>query len=234
MSLIVALIMAVVLAFILRKPLSVLPIPCYVLAALISAAGIYLTINPQPILAVRAVASVIQKGQLGFGLFAIVMFVGAFGKDSVASRYFGTVRTELSIFASILIVGHFALYIGNYLRLIGGFFGLPLGVMSSLVIAFIMLVLLVLLFSTSLRIVKKNMSVLGWKRVQRLAYPFFILIWLHLFGFLAIPALNGSMAAIVNLCVYSAVFITYAALRIRQTLAHRERVVGTKRAVSLR
>ncbi|MDR1015474.1 MAG: hypothetical protein LBL86_10950 [Coriobacteriales bacterium] len=222
MSLIVSLVTAAALALVLRRPLSTVSASCYVAAALLGAAGTYFTLNPQPFPAMRAGVSVIQRGQLGFGLFAVVMFVGAFGKDSAVYGRLAPVRAELSIVASILTIGHFALYLGNYLRLLQGLLGLPPSVVSSLAVALVLLVLLTVLSVTSLRVVKKHMGAVGWKRLQRLAYPFFALIWLHLLGFLAVPASHGSMPALLDLCTYTLVFLAYAALRIRQALIARE------------
>jgi DMSO/TMAO reductase YedYZ heme-binding membrane subunit len=95
--------------------------------------------------------------------------------------------------------------------------------MFSLVIALIMLVTLAVLTATSLRFVKKHMGTLAWKRVQRLAYPFFALIWLHLLGFLAVPATHGSTAALIDFCIYTAVFLAYVTLRCRQALTDMSR-----------
>jgi DMSO/TMAO reductase YedYZ heme-binding membrane subunit len=59
------------------------------------------------------------------------------------------------------------------------------------------------------------MSAKQWKRVQLLAYPFYLLVYIHLMIILYPVALNGSSTALTSVVVYSALFIAYTALRIR-------------------
>lgn len=225
MSFAISIIIAVVFSIVFRKPLQRSPWVFYILAVLICAAGIYLTYSPLSNQIVRVIAYAIQKGHLGLALFAVVMFVGVFDRNSVVRRYFTPVRAELSIVASILIVGHLAPYLGNYFGHISSFFSLRPSIISSLIIALILLVLLILLFLTSFNFVKKKMDAGKWKSVQKLAYPFFGLIFFHLFGYLLIPTLSGSATALINVIIYGLLFILYSGLRVRRALLDRSRTV---------
>jgi DMSO/TMAO reductase YedYZ heme-binding membrane subunit len=221
MSLIVSLIAATAFAVLCAKPLRHAPWVFYLLAALVAAGGIYLTYQPVSSAIIRSIVFAIQKGQVAFSLFAVVMFIGVFGQDSKARRLLNPVRAELSIIAALLIVGHFVPYLSNYLGYAASLLSLRLSILSSLAIALILLVLLVLLTATSLGAVKRRMDTVRWKAVQRLAYPFFGLIFCHLLGYLLIPALNGSGRAILGVAVYTAVFGAYTALRARRALVER-------------
>jgi DMSO/TMAO reductase YedYZ heme-binding membrane subunit len=53
-----------------------------------------------------------------------------------------------------------------------------------------------------------------WKKIQKLAYPFFGLVYVHLMIMFLPPALKGGEAAQISVIVYSAVFISYAVLRL--------------------
>ncbi|MDR1088555.1 MAG: ferric reductase-like transmembrane domain-containing protein [Coriobacteriales bacterium] len=222
MSLILSLLIMTALAAAIRTPLKRFPLLFYGLAVAVSAAGLYCTLVPSPSPLIRAFAFALQKGQLSFSLFALVMFIGVFANDSALRRYFNPVRAELSILAAILIAGHFALYLRNYLLFAGDLFSFNANILASLALALALLVLLVVLTLTSFNAVKRRMNAGTWKAVQKLAYPFFGIVYFHLLGYLLPSALSGSTSAQINLAVYSIIFITYAALRIRKALRDRE------------
>jgi DMSO/TMAO reductase YedYZ heme-binding membrane subunit len=60
------------------------------------------------------------------------------------------------------------------------------------------------------------MTARSWKQLQRFAYLFFILIFLHLSGYLLYPALQGSQSALLNLTVYLVILVAYIILRVRR------------------
>ncbi len=77
-----------------------------------------------------------------------------------------------------------------------------------------LLVLLVVLGVTSFAFVKRQMSTASWKKVQKLAYPFFGLVYVHLLLMLLPSALHGGLAAQASVAVYSVVFVGYALCRV--------------------
>lgn len=222
MSLIVSLIIMTLVAILIRKPLKRFPVVFYVLALLASALGVYFTLYTNPNAAVRAVAFAVQKGHVGFALFAVVMFVGIFSNDSRVRRYFNPVRAELSIMAAILIAGHFCLYLRNYMFVLGDFASVKTNVLFSLIIALVILALLIVLTFTSFNAIKRKMKPKTWKRVQTFAYVFFGLIYLHMLGYLLPAALSGSARAITNVAVYSVIFLVYVVLRTRKAVADKK------------
>jgi len=226
MSLIVSLLLVTVFAGVCQRPLAHFPALFYVLALLVCIVGIYFTLSPHSSPAVRTITFAIQKGHLGFAFFTVVMFIGVLGHSSSARRYLTPVRAQFSIIAGILIVGHLTPYLGNYLAFIPSLFSLRPSIASSLVIALILLVLLALLVVTSFNAVKKMMDAGKWKTVQKLAYPFFGLVFFHLLGYLMIPVLSGSTSTLVNLTVYCVVFALYVILRIRRAVLDKHALVG--------
>ena len=71
-----------------------------------------------------------------------------------------------------------------------------------------------ILLVTSFQVVKRRMSAARWKGVQRLAYPFYLLTYVHLLLMLAPSALHGGVAATTSVAVYSIVFAAYVVLRL--------------------
>lgn len=103
-----------------------------------------------------------------------------------------------------------AVYLESYLpRLLGGG-EIGGNVMGAFVLAVVLLVLLVVLGVTSFAFVKRQMSTASWKKVQKLAYPFFGLVYVHLLLMLLPSALHGGLAAQASVAVYSVVFVGYA------------------------
>lgn len=118
------------------------------------------------------------KCVLSLALFVVVMYIGVFAKGSKVHQWLKPVRSELSIIACILACGHMAVYLGSYAPRLGGTLGV--NVVSALVVALALLVLLLVLGVTSFGFVKKHMRTEGWKRLQRWAYVFFGLAYVHL------------------------------------------------------
>jgi len=226
MTLIASLLVMTALALASRPALKAAPWACYIVAAFVAAAAVFLTVNPHPSPALRVMAFAVQKGQAGFALFAVVMFIGVFEQGSWVRQWLGPVRAELSVTAAILICAHFGPYMANYLVLSAGLLGLKTSVFVSLLIAMVLLVLLVLLTATSLKAVKAKMSANAWHRVQACAYVFFALVYLHLLGYLLVPAMSGSATAPVLIGVYTLVFAAYALLRVRKALLDRRQSIA--------
>lgn len=156
----------------------------------------------------------IQKCMLALALFTTVMFIGVLPKKVKGSTSLLAIRSNMSIMACFLALAHMGVYLGTYLASL--FSGAPLktNVLLSFVVALAVFVLLLVLGVTSFRTVKSRMSGTAWKSVQKLAYPFFILTYVHLVIVLAPAAAHGGAAAQTTIAVYSAVFGFYAVLRI--------------------
>jgi DMSO/TMAO reductase YedYZ heme-binding membrane subunit len=161
---------------------------------------------------------IMRRGYIALALFTLVMFVGVFSDDSAIRRALLPIRAELSISAAIFIVGHFLPYLTGYLQLFFDSAALRVNIALSLIISLVLLLLLLVLTITSFNVVRRHMKPGTWKRVQRLSYLFFLLVYAHLIGFLLPSALQGSPVALTSITVYSLVFLSYGALRLRRHL----------------
>ena len=196
----------------LRTPLHKWPVAFYVLAVAADVAYVIGVEGLLPRVVMGPLTLLMGKCVLSLALFVVVMYIGVFAKGSKVHQWLKPVRSELSIIACILACGHMAVYLGSYAPRLGGTLGV--NVVSALVVALALLVLLLVLGVTSFAFVKRQMSTASWKKVQKLAYPFFGLVYVHLLLMLAPSALHGGVAATTSVAVYSIVFAAYVVLRL--------------------
>lgn len=130
------------------------------------------------------------------------------------------VRAELSLAACLLAVGHMAAYLGAYASMLVS--GSAKGnVVMAFVVAMALLVLLLILGVTSINRVKRAMLSERWAALQRWAYVFFGLVYVHLALMLAPAAFRGGQSAQESLAVYTAVFGVYAVARLARAYVDR-------------
>ena len=179
--------------FALRNPLKACPMAFYAAALLVDVAFVAGTFWGMPRDAWSVFFVLIQKCLLPLALFVVVMYIGVLDRGSRACMWLKPVRAELSIVAWLLSLGHVA---------------------ASFAVAVVLLALLAVLGVTSFNLVKRRMRTETWKKVQKLAYPFFLLTYVHLLLMLAPSALHGGVAATTSVAVYSIVFAAYVVLRL--------------------
>ncbi|MGV8083827.1 MAG: ferric reductase-like transmembrane domain-containing protein [Coriobacteriia bacterium] len=156
----------------------------------------------------------IQKGWIAFILLAIVMFIGAFDQSWKIRQWLNPIRTELSILACLLALGHVAGYLTSYLTtLIFDSGVIPPVVLVSLSISIVLFALLLVLTITSLKSVRQRMNKATWKKIQRTSYVFFGLVYAHLMLMLVPGALKGAAASTYSVVIYTVIFAAYLILR---------------------
>ena len=167
---------------------------------------------------------------LATALFAVVMYMAVLPRGGRAVRRLLPIRAELSIIASILTLGHNVAYGKTYfirLELLRG--ELLWAAICSVVLIALMLPLMV----TSFPKIRKKMKAKAWKRLQRLAYGFYGLTYIHAM-ILAVHFLKaGKGEYILNILLYSAVFIPYGILRLRKALAKKHPAILNRLTASL-
>lgn len=216
----IVLVITAAVSLLLRNPLRKWPWLFYVLAVAVDVLFLAESFMPRSVWSL--LLTLVQKCMLPLALFAVVMFIGVFARDSKVGSWLRPVRAELSIIAWILSLGHMTVYLMSYVPrvLAGGSLGG--NVALSFVVALVLFALLLMLGITSFNGVKKRMKADSWKRVQLLAYPFFGLIYVHVLLMLLPSALHGGVAAQVSVAVYTMVFGTYAVLRVARAMKDRK------------
>ena len=219
MLFLIAVIVAVCIAIFLKTPLKKCQIAFYLTAVIISAAVSIFDFRGAPDFVNNYIIALFSRGVLATGLWAVVMWTGALPNGSKPIKALMPIRGELSIFAALLTLGH---NIGFGKTYFVRMFTAP-GSMSSQqlaagMISIIMLLIMLPLTVMSFPKIRKKIKPKTWKNIQRSAYAFYALIYTHVM-ILNIPfALAGRSGYLLNVAVYSVIFIGYAACRIRKQI----------------
>ena len=168
----------------------------------------------------------LAHGAFATALFILVMFAGAFPPESKFYKKYIPIRMELSIIASILTLGHNIGYGKTYfVRLFTEFSAIKASHAVAAVCSMLMIVIMLPLAVTSFPSIRKKMNSKAWKRLQRTAYCFYGLIYLHTMMLYVPIARTGSVSGVLNVAVYSMIFFCYAGMRIQKAIKKRGRSV---------
>ncbi len=219
---VVALLAAVLFVAVFKRPLRKVPWVFYIVAV---AFDIFVIASPGMALPVwlrQTVVAAQNRCVFAFALFIIVMFIGVLKDGTSLKKWLLPIRAELSILAAILTVGHVVRYAGIYsVRVLENPASLYNGVLASFAVSAVLVVLLAVLTVTSFGFAKKAMGAKGWKRLQRLSYAFFGLIYVHVLLIMLHSALNGGTNALVSIVTYGVVLAIYVGLRVRRYVEDR-------------
>lgn len=211
-----------VIVALLQKPIKRWPVVFYVLALAGTCYYLYATQFGAPAFIWKYGLIFFQRCIIAMALFTLVMFVSVFPNDSKFRALFGPLRRELSILAFIFASGHIVGYLESFVpQLATNASAMNTNLVFSLAVSCIITLLLVALTVTSVNAVHKRMSAKTWKRIQMLAYPFYVLIFVHLFIVLFPSALAGSETIVVNFFVYAVLLTLYVVFRIGKAVLDR-------------
>ncbi len=225
MSFLICFILTALLSVALRKPIHKVPWVFYIVCVLLNVLLISMRVVTLPQEIMPALSFLMQRANLSMALFTVVMFIGVLPRSGNLSHWLRPIRAELSIMASILIVGHMILYLMTYIpRFMSGLM-VKTNVYVSFAVAIALLVLVLLLGITSFRFVKRHMKARTWKKIQNLSYIFYALVFLHLMLMFAPGFMAGQQLAVTQVVVYCVVFAAYVVLRVwRAIVDKREKV----------
>ena len=209
----IALALAAAFAYFLRRPLREHAWAFYGMACVIDVLMVADAIaRVSPVIA-RVLFPYLEQSLFAFGLLTIVMLVGVLPEGNL-KRSLRPIRGELSIVAALLIAGHVIHYANPMLtRMFFGGLGASGGTFWGTVLSMALIVLLVVLTVTSFKAIRSAMKPATWKRVQMLAYPFYLLVFCHVFAMLFPSAMSGGEKATVNVALYAIVLVVYAVAR---------------------
>lgn len=214
--------LAILFVFVFKKAIRRAPWVFYVLAIAVDA---FVLVSPQldlPVWVRETVVLANVRCLFAFGLLIIVMYTGVLRDGSRLKHWLLPIRSELSIIATILAASHVVRYLGVYSpRVLSSPVAMENGIVLSFCVAVVLTCLFVVLGVTSFGLVKRAMGARRWKLIQRLAYPFFALVYVHVLLVLARSALSGGTSARVSVVLYGCILVVYAILRIRRFLEDR-------------
>ena len=209
---------------IIKKKSNILYIICTVIS-LLTVAGCWSGFAAKlPATVVKYLWDPLQNGTIATAIFVWVMYAGALKPGVELRKYLLPIRGEISIIASILTLGHnFALGRVYFFKLFTNPADFSIWQILASVCSVLMILIMLPLFITSFPEVRKKMDGRKWKKLQRWAYLFYGLIYVHVL-LLFIPASrDGDTNALLNIIVFSLVFLAYAALRIKKAMEKRNK-----------
>ena len=207
---------------------------CYILTTILSillVIGSYTgVIWTLPAWFTTMILPILIKSTFSTAIFVIVMYTGAFKNGSKLIKFLMPIRAELSIIAGILTLAHNISFGKNhFVNLFTAPETMSTNMKAAAGVSIILIAIMVPLLITSFPMVRKSMKPKAWKSLQRTAYLFYGLIYVHVMLIMVPVALSGNTTYIINVLVYSVVFITYAVMRISKYLAKKS-AAKSKRA----
>lgn len=153
-----------------------------------------------------------SKGILGTAIFTAVMYTAVLDKKRAFTKKLYRIRGEISIIGCLLTLGHNAAFGRTiFVTLFTNPLSFETPKLIAAIISVILILLLLPLMITSFKCVRKKMQYKVWKSIQRLAYIFYALIYIHIMC-LFIPRIGSGK--LVDILIYSTAFISYFVLRI--------------------
>lgn len=219
MLLIISLVLAVAFVFLCGKALKKHPILFYSGAGIITIVLALIPFDGVPNFVNNYILALFRRGSLATAIFIIVMYTGALKNGSALMKKLIVIRGELSIMASIMILCH-NIFFGKiyFVRLFTSASTMPVTQLLAAIASLLMLVIMIPLTIMSFPKVRKKMKPKLWKRLQRFAYVFYALIYIHIFllTYSSAQARRGDYA--LSLILYTIVFGVYLVMRVRKYL----------------
>ena len=228
MLLIISLLIVSIFIYFLKDSLKKHSYAYYIGAAVISVVVYIISLYTQSLFVKNVVLGIFTKGSIGTAMFVVVMYTGALPKGNRLIPPLMKIRGELSIMAAILVLCHNFTYGRTYFRMLfTRTAALSVTQRVAAVISLILILIMIVLTVISFPVIRRKMPAKKWKQLQRTAYVFYGLMYVHIM-LINIPyARLGNVMYVINVIIYSIVFLGYAAMRI--TKAFRTKAVGTSR-----
>ena len=220
MLLIISLIIVALFIYFLKDSLKKYANIFYIGAAVISIAVFLLEFLPMHLFVKNNILGIFAKGSIGTAMFVVVMYTGALPKGNKLIAPLMKIRGELSITAAILVLCHNFTYGMTYFRMLFTKTSLLSATqLAAAVISLVLIAIMIVLTVTSFPSVRKKMQAKKWKQLQRTAYVFYGLMYVHIM-LINIPyARLGLGMYVANVVIYSIVFLGYAAMRISKAVS---------------
>lgn len=156
---------------------------------------------------------IFSRGIFATASFMIVMFLGTITKHNDFSKKLMAIRGEMSIMASLLVFSHNIIFGLRYFPILfTNPSSMPQRQLIASIITIFLLLMLIPLFVTSFKTVRRKMKAKSWKNLQKMAYPFFIGIYIHV---MVLYSANWK-ENMVGVVIYTLIYLAYIILRLRK------------------
>lgn len=221
-SIILVLILSLQFTKFISKNAKILYFMAYIIGFLIIVYRLFFIQTVKLPVVISQIERVIAMGAFTGAMFAIVMYTGALDNKKSYTKKLMSIRAELSIIASILFLSHTIPYCVTFFKNISK---MDMSQLSTIVYLFlsltaiICLVIIIPLWITSYKNIRKKMNAKNWKKLQKFAYCVYLLIYAHIsFLFLGMGRKQYDKFAI-----YTIFFGLYFILKIRKNIAQKEK-----------
>lgn len=152
-----------------------------------------------------------KRGAFSTALFIVVMYLGALDSKYSLVRTLMGIRGQLSILAYILTLGHNIIYgKKHFVKLFTDPWSMKPQTLAAAILSIVMICIMLPLMATSFQAVRRKMGARSWKTLQRLAYVFFGLTYVHIMV-LFVPNWEKKY---VDVIAYTLIFGLYLVLRV--------------------
>lgn len=152
---------------------------------------------------------IFMKGNVAMAFFLLVMFAGALNKKWGITKKLLSIRAEMAILGSILVLPHCIMYVVRFINKIMTGKQITALYVVYIIVGIVAFLMMIPLFVTSFKKFRMNMNFKKWKRLQRLAYPFYFLVYVHI-----MLALLNNKIDLVKVITYTVLFVVYFILKI--------------------
>lgn len=226
MLFITALVLALFLACFGDKALKKHPVPFYIAGTVITIAVVIVSqtdmMRTLPEFVRNYVIGIFSKGSLAAALWCVVMWAGAFPNGSAPIKKIMPIRGELSILATVITLSHIITYGVQYIKTLSNNIKLGRSFTTEFILTCITVIILTLIMLPlaiiSFKKIRKKMNPKTWKNIQRFAYAFYALIYIHIVVLYIPQAQRGMTDKYISIIAYSMIFISYMAMRIRKSV----------------
>ena len=218
MLFLIALTIAVLFSVLCAGALKKAPAAFYIGGTLISVLMIVLAQQPVENIIIRKyVIGLFSRGALAGALWMVVMGMRVLPDGSKAIKRLMPIRGELSIFAATVTLSHIVFFGISYIKqLTNPNFSKTADFLLTCAVCAALVLIMVPLTVISFKKIRKKMNAKKWKNIQRAAYVFYALIYLHIIILFIPKAKAGIEGYFFSCVVYTAVFGAYMILRIRK------------------
>lgn len=218
MLFLIAFAVAVLFSVLCAGALKKVPAAFYVGAALVSALMVVLAQQPvENVILRKYVIGLFSRGALAGALWVVVMGMRVLPDGSKAIKRLMPIRGELSIFAATVTLSHISVYGLSYIkRLTDSNISKTTDFLLSFAVCAALVLIMLPLTVISFKKIRKKMNAKKWKNIQRAAYVFYALIYLHIIMLFIPKARAGMEGYFLSCVVYTAVFGAYLILRVRK------------------
>ncbi|WP_250675424.1 ferric reductase-like transmembrane domain-containing protein [Paraclostridium ghonii] len=164
-----------------------------------------------------------MKGNVAIAFFLLVMFAGALNPKWKLTKKLLSIRAEAAILGCILLLPHGVMYLVRFINKILLHKPITILYIIYLIIGLIAFIIMIPLFITSLKKVRSKMSYADWKKIQRWAYPFYLLSYVHI----VLALLNDEEIDIMKLSIYTIGFVGYFSLKMIKNYKLKNKTAST-------